>query len=106
MTPVGPKGRAKAQQRPNKGPTKAQQRPSKGPAEVKCGQISRPFDWHMPIKTGALGGRASRMWPTLSQVVALLEHLQPLQFDWATRTAGELMNYDLQSTANILIATG
>ena len=44
------------------------------------------------------------MWPTLSQVVALLEHLQPLQFDWATRTAGELMNYDLQSTANILIA--
>ena len=46
------------------------------------------------------------MWPTLSQVVALLEHLQPLQFDWATRTAGELMNYDLQSTANILIAGG
>ena len=44
------------------------------------------------------------MWPTLSQVVALLEHLQPLQFDWATRTAGELMNYFLQSTVNLSIA--
>jgi hypothetical protein len=39
----------------------------------------------------------------MANPVALLEHLQPLQFDWATRMAGKLMNYDLESTPNLFI---